>query len=374
MIKQSQKYGVADFTKTLLLILCTSSIFAMNAIRGASWNNSSFITMPIAFAIASVLLTVIFLSVTKSGKGGLISVYEESMGEAVGKIMSVLLTLVFIGAAVLPLIQFINVMHDLVYNVEITSLAALVVIILAVLCLSGMEGVMGAASVAVYIVLISILFMLVTTSESFDVYRLFPMLGSYGSAVSATFSQSAYLLPAMLTPLIYRKNLQSDTSVRRVYKIALPVAFVFCTAVHLSIDMVYSYNEFEEMKMPMYHLYHINLTQLGEGFTSRIDKLLFFMWLGGTLLTSALYICTASDIFGRLFKKMDVRPVRVVFVIIVLCMCIIDSVSFVRFNELYTVLDWIKKNGGIILLPIVLVPSLIVLIKCRKGAGKGDEA
>ena len=171
MIKQSQKYGVADFTKTLLLILCTSSIFAMNAIRGASWNNSSFITMPIAFAIASVLLTVIFLSVTKSGKGGLISVYEESMGEAVGKIMSVLLTLVFIGAAVLPLIQFINVMHDLVYNVEITSLAALVVIILAVLCLSGMEGVMGAASVAVYIVLISILFMLVTTSESFDVYH-----------------------------------------------------------------------------------------------------------------------------------------------------------------------------------------------------------
>ena len=319
------RIGRAESVAAAWMAMMISGIFAVNTTATYTYGNASYITSLLSAGLSLAAFMLVACAMQRLGKVDLYGFLSNAVGKPVGGVFSAVLAISLVLAAVFPPLRMFIIMHRYIYSEA--NLAAIVAYLLPCILFfscTGLETIGRTMRVYIGIVVISFLVAMLISRNSYESFRLYPILGNGLRAIlPLSVTGMSRFLPALISLLICGKGLQGVDNVVKSGRTAVLFAALITALTQLCLGMAFDYTELASMHSPMYRLL---MSVEGGSPYARTDKLLLFFWTTSSLLTSGFYVYAASLLYTRALRMRDVRPSAVCFSVMVS--------SFVLFGQM----------------------------------------
>lgn len=301
------RIGIQEGMFAAAVTLCMNGIFSINPEYAYSQGNSTYLSIPLSILLSAAFFLAITLLMKRTGTKALDELMTVTVGKIGAKVMAVPLILALLLCAVTPMIQFIELMHAMLFsNSSYVAIIAFIFPSIMIIAWQGMESIGRIAKCFGVFLLLMLIVAIATAIPTFETYRLYPIMGD-GAAHFAGFtaSQTLSFLPPLLALLIIGRSMQGVEHARRAGLYAALTAILVCGITQFALSLVYTYQGLADSFVP---LYKINTLNLSESRFLRLDKLFAIAWLNGCMISSAFCIYAASLLFAKTFSQRDVNP------------------------------------------------------------------
>ena len=343
--------------------LCMNGIFAIDGAYAYSGGNSTYVTVPLAALCSLLPILLLVFSMERCGSTSLSEHLLGVMGCVFGRLLAVLLGFALVICAALPLAAFAQVLHKLVYDgVKYSAILAFIFPVTVFTAIKGFESIGRTALCIAGFLLASFAAALISASNGYELYRLYPLMGG-GAAHVASFSLSETLafMPPLTALAVCAEALQGLDNVRRSACGASLISAAVCLAAQLAVGLSYPAEILTGMTLP---LYRIGFLSANPGYLMRLDKLFIMIWLMGAMLSGAYCIYSASRLYAGVFRQRDVTPAAAVVSLFVcgslLALLEDESGAVSRIGGIAA-----RYGFALVLMP-VLAASAAGLIKAKK--------
>lgn len=356
------RIGTQEGVSIATIALSTSGLFCIDSSYAYSKGNSTYITLPLSIIVSLLVFLLCWRGMRSSGCRNFAELITFSMGKVVGKIVILIITAVFIVAALEPLSIFIQVMTGLIYDdAEYTTITFFIIPVIFLIAVFGLESIGRIAKCFAILLVVMLLISLASTLGEIEAFRLYPLLGDgIEHMTEFTLSEVFSFLPAMCGLMVAGNGLQGVKNIKKIGIISAVIAIVICLTVQLFIGLIYTYKDLQNTFVP---LYRINLHNLLETYHTRMDKLTFMAWLNGCIIACAFYIYSAGLTFSQGFHQRDVRPAILTFTVIT------TALVFMKFEKITVKTDWIRafytKYAYIAIAAPLIIVAVVSIIKAK---------
>ncbi len=301
------RIGIQEGIAVTATALCINGVFSIDPEYAYSKGNSTYLSLPLSALLSLCLFLLVAAAMKHRGADSLEGLMRGSLGGVLSKVFAIPLMLALIIGGIVPIIQFVELLHGIVYsNSGYMEILAFIIPIIVIIAWQGTETIGRVAKCYVWLMLAMLVIVVASSAPTYETYRLYPILGD-GAAHFASFtaSQTFSFLPPLTALLITCRSMHGVEHAQRIGLSAGLVAALVCGLTQLSISFVYTYQTLADSFMP---LYKINFLNLAESHFLRFDKLFAMVWLNGAIISSAFSLYAASLLYAGSFSQKDVNP------------------------------------------------------------------
>lgn len=358
------KVGKQEGMFIIALALLVNALFAPDPAMAYGGGNSAYVTVPLALGVSFLLYTAVRRSMLAIGAEDLNGLLEQAWGSA-GVAAAAIIAFSLIFCAYRPLINFLDVMSNLVY-VDSSGRRIVLYVLPAVAFAAFLGFEPQARSARLYgpFLVASLLITAFTARASFAAYRMTPVISGGGlGAVEFSLSTTVLFVPPLLGSLILARGLHGIGQAGRLAGWAALTACVLAAAALAALALTFTYSELGDMVMPISKLNTKMQQEIG---VMRLDKLAVFTWLSACMLAAAWEVYTASFLFAKACGQNDVRPAVVCFSALLFgaCVCGEGGNSQLMGEISNAVYGW----GGAVLAALLLLTGAVARMRHRRRA------
>lgn len=341
-----------------MLIAVTSSAFLEGGRSAYRSGNQHWLAVVTGAALSLAVFLLAAQAMQRRSCADLHALYVDVFGGVLAIPFAVLTALLLIVAAGLPLVRMLYTLRRFIF-VDADADQILIYLFFSCLCLAllGFETLGRTAKLFAFPVLLAFLLMILLGLPDYDLYRLYPLPGSDGTAfLWQTGICVLSFLPPLLLLLVCCRGLHGVRNVRRIGCGATAVAAIVSLLLQLAIGSAFSFMQLSRIDVPVYQL----LLSVRGGMLLRLDKILLFVWLIGMMIAAAALVYGASFQICSSFGIRDIRPVGSVCVVLCSTLVLLGNRSASVLTPILTVL---LRFSGIALLALVLLSVMISFLK-----------
>ncbi len=348
-------FGRQESVSIVLLATFFSGCFAFDSRALFENGNASCLVQIISTIQALLLFEIVIWTLRVRGGNDLSALIGKSRLKAA---LSIPLILALVIAAMQPLESFLVTVTQYVF-VESKHITVCLYLLpcLFLLTALGAETLVRTARILLPILLLSIAAALLSGLGQYRVYRLFPIpIAEPMRIFTQAGSAQIRTAPPLLALLCIGEGTQDRLSLRSSGRIGAIVGGTLAAVMLFALSLTFPYSQLKDIPTPFYRM----LVEVrAENPTLRLDRAILFLWLGGTILSSAYYLYAASVLFSKSFGVRDSRPISLCLSAIAVTLILVlyyDSETTVEILRLLYRGAWI----------LISVPMPLILLKPRR--------
>ena len=318
------KSGVMEGASTASIAMCTGALFTIESTKLYQNGNASYLTLPVSVLLSLILFLALLRSMEKCGAANLHELLSKGLGRFGEITLSILLVFILLFRAYAPLGSFIRSLHGLFFEgVSYRDLIVFVAPTVFIVAILGFETIARTAKCFAVLLASIYIVSLAAAYPEFDVYRLYPLLGSGAAAVTVQIAEEVgVFFPALLSLLIIGEGLNDLRTARRIGVISSAVSALVCFTAQMALGLVYTYEGLSRQFMPFFHINYLNMF---EAHFMRLDKLANIVFMNGAILTGAFHIYGAARLYSQSFGIRDIRPPVTAFSLITAILVLLET-------------------------------------------------
>ncbi len=356
--------GKIELVCLLCLCIISISVFGIPAQELYSNGNSSYISLPLATLLAYGLFLLLENRIRSGGYINLDDMLKCTIGNFFAQLFKVFIAIQFIFAAALPLIQFMETMHSYIFDTSYVMIAFYITIPIVVLPWLGFESIARTARIFAPLLLILSIIMMFIPLNSYQSYRMYPLLGDGVGDISLRTSAFCGMLFLIMISLFYIPQCTHGTRYyRKAVSKAVLISIIIMASMEIAISMIYTSNQLMDIQLPF-----LNLNDIipAETYSIRSEKVTLFFLISGCFISSGFSNYMASNLLTKLFKQNDIRSFAFSCGFIASCIALIACITrdITIYNEKFVL--YTRCISLAITLLILIIASLIK----KKGTNK----
>ena len=290
-----------------LIALCAAGLVTVNPQQTYAGGNLMYLARPLGVGLALAAFWITGLIQRRSGAKDLFELLELSLGPVLGALAALLLCACLLLCAALPLFRVIGVMQQAIFpKVERETLALYCVIPVFMMSWKGLECISRTSLCFVWLLGLAMLVQVAAGYLGYASYRLYPLAGADGIALStAAWEGAGLFLPGLMAFLLLSQGMQGSGNAQRYGLWSGVLAAGALLILYLALGLTFDYRQLAQLNAPFYRMG--TALQFG-AYELRMDKVLFFIWVCGGMTASSLFCYAAAFSYAKAFRQQDIRP------------------------------------------------------------------
>jgi len=358
--------GLQESISIVAIAVFIDGVFASHTQSLYQYGNSSYLSVLLSVGLSLGVFLLTLGAMKKTGEKHLTELLYFAFGPVGKLLVGLVLVSILILAAGAPTGRFLLMFSRFVF-VEENNWRIMIYMVTAIVVLAwmGMEAIARTARILIWVLLGSVIVALIMAFPGYEWYRLEPVLGNGTGDILLQSLRGTYRFFAPLCSwLCLTKSAQKLEFTRKTGVYATASAGIFSSIVQFCLGLTYPYYELSVMHSPMYRI----TTMAEESSFQRLDVLLLFFWLVGSLLGAAFHTFAAALLFVRLFGQSDIRPAVVSVGIVMTMLALMGQFNIPWFENFGA---FMADYGWIFMLLPFIAASIIAYIKTSIKDGKG---
>ena len=282
-----------------------SGIFALST-GGFSRGNTGYLSALISLLLALGLFFAAASALRLSRQEDLFGLLSAGLGQTLSGVLGTVLIPALVIASALPLSELFSTLGRYIFiQAEGEDFALFVAPCLAFPLLWGYESIARSAQLTALLLGLSLLATALFSLPGGEWQRLFPLpWKDFPRLLREGLMGLSRFLPALTAILILARGGQNTGITLKASFRGLIMGGLLAAGVLLCLGLTYPYFILEDMGSPVYQM----TAPMQSGGLMRMDKILFFFWLGGALTAALLYLFAGGFLLTKVFSLKDTRP------------------------------------------------------------------